>query len=560
MFLRPITTAYRQAGRYREVVNVLFRHGFGYLVDQVGLDHLISWRRRLFRRSPDGVVHLSASERARLVLEELGPTAIKLGQFLSARRDLIPPALARELEKLQDEVPPVDFEQVRPVVEAELGASLEELFATFDPKPLAAASLAQVHPATLPDGRPVVVKVQRPGIEERIEADLAILHDLAALLERRTELGKVYALTEVAEEFAHTIRAELDFRLEGHHADRFRENFAGDDRVHIPEVIWSHTARRVLTLERVYGVKITDVAGLRAAGHDPRAVAQRIAEAILTQIFDHGFFHADPHPGNIFISPEGRITFMDFGIVGYVDPKLREELAALAIALVRHDVDELVRRLVELSFVSRRIDIHRLRYEVARLLRRYYSVPIRDIRLRHSFEEFLSLVHRFHLRLPPDLTLLAKTLMTTEGILITLNPSVSVADIAEPFARRLMAEQASPERLLRQLVSTVSDLAVNAAALPRRLNTVLGQAATGELSVRIERAEAEVSTGALEPAANRLALALVAMAVTIGAVVLLQNGPGPRVFDVSILGLLTAAFAVFLTLTLLFAVLRTGKL
>jgi ubiquinone biosynthesis protein len=560
MFLRPITTAYRQAGRYREVVNVLFRHGFGYLVDQVGLDHLISWRRRLFRRSPDGVVHLSASERARLVLEELGPTAIKLGQFLSARRDLIPPALARELEKLQDEVPPVGFEQVRPVVEAELGAPLEELFATFDPKPLAAASLAQVHPATLPDGRPVVVKVQRPGIEERIEADLAILHDLAALLERRTELGKVYALTEVAEEFAHTIRAELDFRLEGHHADRFRENFAGDDRVHIPEVIWSHTGRRVLTLERVYGVKITDVAGLRAAGHDPRAVAQRIAEAILTQIFDHGFFHADPHPGNIFISPEGRITFMDFGIVGYVDPKLREELAALAIALVRHDVDELVRRLVELSFVSRRIDIHRLRYEVARLLRRYYSVPIRDIRLRHSFEEFLSLVHRFHLRLPPDLTLLAKTLMTTEGILITLNPSVSVADIAEPFARRLMAEQASPERLLRQLVSTVSDLAVNAAALPRRLNTVLGQAATGELSVRIERAEAEVSTGALEPAANRLALALVAMAVTIGAVVLLQNGPGPRVFDVSILGLLTAAFAVFLTLTLLFAVLRTGKL
>lgn len=560
MFLRPITTAYRQAGRYREVANVLFRHGFGYLVDQVGLDHLVPWRRRLFGRSPDGVAHLTPAERVRLVLEELGPTAIKLGQFLSARRDLIPPALARELEKLQDEVPPVDFEQVRPVVEAELGAPLEELFAAFDPKPLAAASLAQVHPATLPDGRPVVVKVQRPGIEERIEADLAILHDLAALLERRTELGKIYALTEVAEEFAHTIRAELDFRLEGHHADRFRENFAGDDRVHIPEVIWSHTGRRVLTLERVYGVKITDVAGLRAAGHDPTAVAQRIAEAILTQVFDHGFFHADPHPGNIFVSPEGRITFMDFGIVGYVDPKLREELAELAIALVRHDVDELVRRLVELSFVSRRIDIHRLRYEAARLLRRYYAVPIRDIRLRHSFEEFLSLAHRFHLRLPPDLTLLAKTLMTTEGILITLNPSVSVADIAEPFAHRLMAEQASPDRLLRQLVSTVSDLAVNAAALPRRLNTVLGQAATGELSVRIERAEAEVSTGALEPAANRLALALVAMAVTIGAVVLLQNGPGPRLFDVSVLGLLTAAFAVFLTLTLLFAVLRTGKL
>ncbi len=560
MFLRPITTAYRQAGRYREVANVLFRHGFGYLVDQVGLDHLISWRRRLFGRSPDGVVHLSAAERVRLVLEELGPTAIKLGQFLSARRDLIPPALARELEKLQDEVPPVDFEHIRPVIEAELGASLDELFETFDPKPLAAASLAQVHPATLPDGRPVVVKVQRPGIEARIEADLAILHDLAALLERRTELGKIYALSEVAEEFAHTIRAELDFRLEGHHADRFRENFAGDERVHIPEVIWSHTSRRVLTLERVYGVKITDVAALRAAGHDPTAVAERVADVILTQIFDHGFFHADPHPGNIFVSPEGRITFMDFGIVGYVDPRLREELAELAVALVRHDIDELVRRLVELSFVSGRIDINRLRYETTRLLRRYYAVPIRDIRFRHSLEEFLHLVHRFRLRLPPDLTLLAKTLMTTEGILITLNPSVRIADIAEPFARRLMAERVSPDRLLRQLVSAVSDLAVNATALPRRLNTVLSQAATGELSVRIERAEAEVSAGSLEPAANRLALALVAMAATIGAVVLLQNGPGPRVFDVSVVGLLTAGFAIFLTLTLLFAVLRTGKL
>ncbi len=560
MFFRPITTAYRQAGRYREVANVLFRHGFGYLVDQMGLDHLVPWRRRLFGRSPDGVVHLTAAERVRLVLEELGPTAIKLGQFLSARRDLIPPALARELEKLQDAVPPVDFAQIRPVIEAELGAPLDELFAEFDPVSLAAASLAQVHPATLPDGRPVVVKVQRPGIEDRIEADLAILHDLAVLLERRTELGKLYALSEVAEEFAHTIRAELDFRLEGHHADRLRENFAGDDRVYIPEVIWSHTGRRVLTLERVGGVKITDVAGLRAAGHDPTLVAQRFAEAMLTQVFDHGFFHADPHPGNILVSREGRITFMDFGIVGYVDPRLREQLAEMAVAMVRHDVDDLVRRLVELSFVSGRVDMNRLRYEAARLLRRYYAVPIRDIQIQHSLEEFLHLVHRFRLRLPPDLTLLVKTLMTTEGILITLNPSVRVADVAEPFARRLMAERLAPDRLLRQLVSTLGDLAVNASVLPRRLNTVLGQAAAGELSVRVGRAEAEVSTESLEPAANRLALALVAVAVTVGAVVLLQNGPGPRIFDVSVLGLLTAAFAVFLTLTLLFAVLRTGKL
>ncbi len=560
MFLRPLTTAYRHSGRYREVANVLFRHGFGYLVDQVGLDHLISWRRRLFGRSPDGVVHLSAAERVRLVLEELGPTAIKLGQFLSARRDLIPPALARELEKLQDAVPPVDFDAVRPVVEAELGAPLAELFAEFDPKPIAAASLAQVHPAVLPDGRPVVVKVQRPGIEARIEADLAILYDWAVLLERRTELGKIYALSEVAEEFAHTIRAELDFRLEGHHADRFRANFAGDERVHIPEVVWSHTARRVLTLERVGGVKITDLPGLRAAGHDPPKVARRFAEVMLTQVLKHGFFHADPHPGNIFISPEGRVTLMDFGVVGYLDPRLREQLVEIALAVVRHDVDELVRRLVELSFFRGRVDLNRLRYELSRLIRRYYGVPIRDIRFGHALEEGLHLAYRYRLRLPPDLSLLAKTLMTTEGILITLDPSIRVADVAEPFARQLLAERLAPDRVLRQVASALTDIALNTATLPRRLNTVLGQVSTGELSVRVERAEAELTTGSLEPAANRLALALVAAAATLGAVTLLQNGPGPRLFDVAVLGLLAAAFAGFLMLLLIFAVLRTGKL
>jgi len=560
MFLRPITTAYRQAGRYREVVNVLFRHGFGYLVDQVGLDHLISWRRRLFRRSPDGVVHLTAAERVLLVLEELGPTAIKLGQFLSARRDLIPPALARELEKLQDAVPPVDFEQVRPVVETELGAPLADLFAQFDPEPIAAASLAQVHPAVLPDGRPVVVKVQRPGIEARIEADLAILHDLAVLLERRTELGKIYALSEVAEEFAHTIRAELDFRLEGHHADRIRANFADDPRVHIPEVVWSHTTRRVLTLERVQGVKITDIGGLRAAGHDPPKVARRFAEVMLTQVLRHGFFHADPHPGNIFISPEGRVTFMDFGVVGYLDPRLREQLVEIALAVARQDPDELVRRLVELSFFRGRVDLNRLRYELSRLIRRYYGVPIREVRFGHAVEESLNLAYRYRLRLPPDLSLLAKTLMTTEGILITLDPSISVADVAEPFARQMLEERLAPDRILRQLSATLTDIALNTAALPGRLNRVLGQLSTGDLSVRVERAEAELTTGSLEPVANRLALALVTAAATLGAVALLQNGPGPRLFEVSVLGLLAAVFAGFLMLMLILAVLRTGKL
>ncbi|MGD9047288.1 MAG: AarF/UbiB family protein, partial [Anaerolineae bacterium] len=337
-----IIQTFRHLRRYQQIGRILTRYGFGYVLTQLGVERAITPGLERLRFSSAEILRATPAERVRMVVEELGPTFIKLGQILSTRGDILPPDFVRELEKLQDTVPPTDFSLIQAQVESELQKPLEEVYLTFDPVPVASASLGQVHFATLSSGEEVAVKVFRPGIDKLIETDLDILLELAALAEKRTEWGEYYGVLSLAQEFADTLRTEQNYEQEGHNIDRYRQMFASQGYVHVPQIYWETTTRRVLTMERIQGIKITDVAALDAAGQDRKEVARRNIAILLQAVLHEGFFHADPHAGNFMVLPNETIAMMDFGIMGHLDQLQRLGLIKLFVGLFRGETDRVV--------------------------------------------------------------------------------------------------------------------------------------------------------------------------------------------------------------------------
>ena len=544
--------------RYREIARILIRHGFGGVVEQLGLLPLLSLPRRLLHRGPVGPP-LSPPEHVRLAIEELGPTFIKLGQILSTRPDLVPPAYIRELIKLQDTVPPAEWEAIRVQVETELGGTLEELFASFDPEPLAAASLAQVHVAILPSGEEVAVKVQRPGIEEIIAVDLEILFDLARLIQERTVLGELYDLPEIAEDFAYALRAEMDYRREGRNADRFRRNFADEPTLYIPKVTWEHTTGRVLVLERIRGIKIGDIEALDAAGVDRHQVAENAARIILKQVLEDGFFHADPHPGNFFVMEGAVIGAMDFGMVGRVSPALRSDLMRLYVVGIGMDSEEIVEQLIRMGAASHHVDRAGLKRELERLLDKYYGLPLQEIRALEVVEEIMPIAFRHHLRLPSDLWLLGKTLGMMEGMGLKLDPGFDIFAFSEPYVRRLAWQMASPRLWGRRLLRGVGDWQELFTTLPRRAPRILDRLEQGELEFVFSLKETGQAIGRLDRIANRLAITVLIAALTVSLALLMPlvaAGGRGFAFWLVVTGFAVAALLGFM---LLLSVWRAGR-
>jgi len=354
-----IVQTLRHLRRYQQIGRVLTRYGFGHILTQLGIGRALIPSLEKLRFSSAEILRATPAERARMVIEELGPTFIKLGQILSTRGDVVPPDLVHELEKLQDTVPPTDFALIRAEVERELGQPLDQVFPNFDPVPVASASLGQVHFATLASGTEVAVKVFRPGVDKLIETDLDILLELAALAEKRTDWGAHYGVLSLAQEFADTLRTEQNYEQEGHNMDNYRQIFAGVGHVHIPRVYWETTTRRVLTMERIRGIKITDVARLEAAGLDRGLIARRLIDILLRAVLNEGFFHADPHAGNFMVLPHETIGLMDFGIMGHLDPVQRLGLVHLFVGLFRQDTDRVVQAMSDLGIATRTSDRRR---------------------------------------------------------------------------------------------------------------------------------------------------------------------------------------------------------
>jgi len=555
--VRP-TQRYRHLHRYREIAQVLIRHGFGELLDQMELLPVLALPRRLLRR--DEREMLGAPQRLRLALEELGPTFVKFGQILSTRPDLLPPAYIAELSKLQDTVPPAPWEVIKPRIEEELGGPLDTLFATFDPEPMAAASLAQVHAATLTSGDQVVVKVQRPGIRRTIDVDLEILYDLARLAQERTPLGRLYDLVEIAEDFATTLRNELDYRREGRNADRFRQNFADEPYIYIPRVYWDYTTGRVLTLERISGIKIDDIVALDEAGYDRHQIALNAARIIIKEVLIDGFFHADPHPGNFVVMPDHVIGAMDFGMVGHLSPHLKEDLVQLYIASVRLDSEGIIDQLIRMGAAQGRVDRERLRRDLERLLTKYQGVPLKEIRAKEVVEEIMPIAYRHHLRLPSDLWLLGKTLAMMEGIGLKLDPDFDVFAISEPYVRRFLWQMYSPTLLGRKLLTGVSDWSDFLLDLPKQVPRLLDQMERGDIQINVDIPRADSILSRLDRIANRLAISLLVAAFIMALALLIPTLNLVQPWQLTT-WLVVSGFvvAVLLGLWLLFSIWRSGR-
>jgi ubiquinone biosynthesis protein len=511
----------RQLQRYREIIRVFIRHGFGELVDTLELLPYLSLPRRLLRRGKPAPSRLGVPQRLRLVLEELGPTFIKLGQVLSTRPDLLPTAYITELTKLQDTVPPEPWSSIRTQLDSELDAPLEEIFTDFEPVPIAAASLSQVHAATLPDGTPVVVKVQRPNIQTLIETDLEILFDLARLVQERTPLGEIYDLAEIAEEFAITLRSEMDFGREGRNADRFRDNFAGEPYIHVPRVYWDFTTRRVIVLERISGIKIDDIEALDAAGYDRDRIALHAARMIIQEVLEDGFFHADPHPGNFAIMPGETIGVMDFGMVGNLSHRVRTDLIRLYIVAVQLDEEGIVDQLIRIGVLQGALDRLGLQRDIARLLRKYHGMPLGDIRAHEVVEDIMPIAFRHNLRLPSDLWLLGKTMAMMEGVGLRLVPDFDMFAVFEPYVRRFIRQMASPRTWGPTVIRSGSDWADLMRIIPRVSSQVLTRIERGEMEIILNHKGLDQALARIDRLANRLSLSMLLAALIVGLAMLI---------------------------------------
>lgn len=493
--------------RYRQVLQILARHGFGWLLGQLGLRPPRPFR-WIFAGFRDGV-NYTTPQRLRLALEDLGATYIKLGQILSTRSDMLPDDYLAELSRLQDAVPPESLEVIVRQITTELGSPPSELFAEFDPLPLGSASIGQVHAARLTSGEEVVVKVQRPGVETIVEEDLAIMMDLARLAARRTVWGEIYDLPGLVEEFAHTIRGELDYVQEARNAERFKVSFTGDQRITVPNVFWRYTTHRVLVLERLYGVKIDDLTGLEEAGVDKKVVARNGAQVVLKMVLDDGFFHADPHPGNFLVLKGGRIGLLDYGMVGLVDDVTRDGLLYLLLAISNQDMDRIIDQLTALGVMGTTGQLERLRRDLAHLLSIYWGLPLREIDVARVLEESMETARRHHLRVPTSLVLLAKTLAMNEGLARRLDPEFSSVDVLKPYVMQLAWASYSPRQWRKRLLPTFADLSRLAVNLPRRSERLLTQLERGNISVNIHVQDTERVLSELHWMVSRLILGMV---------------------------------------------------
>ena len=561
MGILKLARTYRSIGRLSHILAALARHGFGELLDRMNLSRHV----RGIKREPQAdearlTREESMARRVRLVLEELGPTFVKLGQMLSQRPDILPPAYLRELAKLREHVKPFPFEELRRIVEHELGGRLEEVYSQFEPEPLASGSIAQVHGAVTHDGHRVVVKVKRPGIDRVVATDIDLMTQLAQLLEKRVPELAVVRPMMIVEEFAKGIREEMDFINEASVTQRFAGGFEEEDAVRVPGVDWDHTAPGVVTLDRIEGVSLSSMEELDRRGVDRKELALHLARVFVKQFFVTGFFHADPHAGNLFLCEGGVLGMLDFGLVGRLTDEMRDQLGLLLIAMVQGDVDLVADVFADMGVFA---DVERpedLRGDLRALLERYYGMPLKFIDLRKLFLETMDLARRHRAALPRDVVLLGRAFTSVEGLARELDPDFDMREVVEPAAKRLLLDRFSPERIFSKGRRALFDVGRLLRTGPRKAGELVNRILSGKLSFVFEHKGLENFTLEMERSSNRLAFAVIVAALIVGSSLVLVAKVGPFWREFPLLGMLGYTVAAILGLWLLLAILRRGRL
>ncbi|TSK03912.1 MAG: phosphotransferase [Geobacter sp.] len=550
----------RSIRRYRQIITVIGGYGLGHLLEYLNLGQVVDFSRRVLRRRPPKAAHLSAPERLRLALEELGTTFIKLGQLLSTRADIIPASFVQELTHLQDKIPCLPFEEIKEQIEHELGVTLEQRFLYVEPEAIAGASIAQVHRATLVTGEDVVVKVRRPGVVEAVETDIDILMGVALLLERHMARSDIYDPVGVVREFSYTIRRELDLTREGHAIEKIRDNFKGDATLYFPKVYWEATSKGVLTTEYVEGIKVSDTLAIEEAGLDGREIAARGARVFLKMVLEHGFFHGDPHPGNVLILKDNVICLLDFGMVGRLDPAVKRYLTDVLVAVINRDVEGLAYVIVEAGDAAETVNMQALKKALAEFIDSYFEIPLKEIEVGRMLMEFIDLISTHRIKVHPDLTMLVKVLVVVEGMGRRLDPDFDMVGHLRPFLEREFRRQRSPGRLFHEVEQGIEGYLTLARNLPRDLKEILNKVNRNKFRIDLEHRGLDRFSKELDRSANRLCLSLIIAALLIGSSIAMQGNRGPMLWGLPAFAFFGYTCAGLVGIWWMIAILRSGRL
>ncbi len=561
MQLLSISRNYRNLGRLVKIISIMARYGFSHLLGrmQSGLGVVPT---RIFRvRRKPGVHALTEPERVRLAVEELGPAFIKMGQILSIRPDIIPPAYARELEKLQDHTPFVPFEAIREAVEDEVGVPMDEVFREFDREPLASGSIAQVHRAVLEeDGREVAVKVLKPGTRRMVNQDLSIMRTLVRLAVQYIPELRPYQPEKVMQEFSDILIGEMNFVREARVMERFGRFFDHVDYVHVPRVYREHTTQGLLVMEYINGIKITDRQALLDAGLDPKKVIENGGRMALREVFGMGFFHADPHPGNLFVLPDNVVAPVDFGITGYIDTEGLQLVSNIFAGIVQRDVDKIINYLRRYNFLPTDADLHKLKIEIYELIDTYEQKPIPRAETQTSLQALFSLARRHRVAFPSEYLLMLRTFLEVDALARELHPEFSMIRFARPYVTRWMLRQYSPQRYARDLRALLEEAAHLVRSMPGDLSAFVRRLSRGAFRIPLYHENLDRAVVEMDRVGNRLSFAVIIAALLLSSSILVDAEAGPAVLGYPVLGLIGFVTAAIMGIWLLISIIRSGRL
>jgi ubiquinone biosynthesis protein len=502
--------------RYRQIIAVFTKHGFGLLMDRLGIFQYLQIKKIFSNIDAESTYsRLSTGERLRLSLEELGPVFIKLGQILSTRPDILPADVVKELKKLQDSVPPFSFSEVKAVIESEFEDRLENVYKEFDEIPVATASISQVHRARLNSGRLVAVKVQRPGIEKIIHLDLNILKDLANFIDHHTKYGKLYDCSNMVLEFKNIIKNELDFTKEAENAEIFRRNFTQDNGIMVPAVKWIYTTKRILTMEYIEGIRVDDYNALDLAGIDRKILAKRLATSICNQVLRDGFFHADPHPGNIQVLQDGMVVFLDLGMVGHLNESRKRMISSFFLGVVSKDSRLVIKSIIDMETVPNRGNIKRFEKDVDKIIDKYLTMPWNEIKIENLLYEIFKIAFINHIIIPREFALLAKTFGTLQGLLEKLAPDLNALIVARPIAKKLLYQSFSVDKLSNDVKKSLWSYRDLMTEFPSAMLNFIGKMEEEDFAVQFKIKNIDGIERRLERIFNRISFSVVLLAVSI---------------------------------------------
>jgi ubiquinone biosynthesis protein len=557
--LWEMLNAARDLGRVHDIASVLIRYGFGSFVRGLGIGSALEHAGKVLHwEHTEDYIKLDTPQRIRRALEDLGPTFIKLGQILATRVDLFPPQYIAEFEKLQDQAPPVPFEDLLPQIEEDIGGSIDEIFSEVDRQPLAAASIAQVHKAILKDGKRVILKIRRPGLRKIIEADLRLLQRIADIAESESPDIRRFHPREVLRQFNQSLRRELDLAGECRSAERVAANLADDLNIKIPKVYWQWTGERINVQEYIEGIQGRDLDAMEKTGLDRILLADRGTRAVIKMIMEDGFFHADPHPGNVFYLPDNRLAFIDFGMVGRLTEERREQVVSLLYGMVNHAPTKVAEILEDWSD-NIYTDEQALIVEIEAFVDQYSSLPLKDLSLTSMLSDLMALLRDHNLILPPDLALLIKAYITLDGLGRYLNPDFNTLDFAAPYIQKIMLERYRPEAIAKRGWRNLISIADLMSSLPKDLRKLLRASRKGAFQIDITVRHLDRYVNTMDNAISRLTMGMVTASLIIGSSIIMTVEGGPELFGLPAFGFLGYTFATLGGIWLLLSIWRSGS-